>query len=96
MGNLSVIEWLADSNAPLDTPIESSGMAPIHWASTRGHVDAVRLLLQRGVHIDSLDSKKTTPLAIAAQYDHTLLVFFLVRERADITLLDNCQVHSAC
>jgi len=30
----------------------------------------------------------TTPLVIASQYDHTVLVFFLVQQRADINLLD--------
>jgi len=66
-------------------------MAPIHWASTKGNVDVVRLLLQRGVCINSCDIKQTTPLAIAAQYDQTVLVFFLVRSRADINVLDYCQ-----
>jgi len=66
-------------------------MAPIHWACTRGNTEVVRFLLQRGVLIDSVDEKHTTPLAIAAQYDHTVLVFSLVNSRADINVLDHCQ-----
>jgi len=91
MGNLELLTWLADASAPVDLPIESSGMAPVHWASTRGHVDVVRFLLKRGVEIDAQDGKLTTPLAIAAQYDHTLLVFTLVQSRANIQLLDHCE-----
>ena len=33
---------------------------------------------------------RATALLIAAQYDHTVLVFFLVQQGADISLLDDC------
>ena len=90
MGSLEILNWLVELGVPLDVVVASSGMQPIHWAATRGHVDVVRLLLRQGVTIDALDIKHTSPLAIAAQYDHTILVFFLVRERADINILDDC------
>ena len=91
LGHLSILEHLAQKGAPIDAVVESTGMQPIHWACTRGHVDVVKRLLALGAKIDALDIKQTTPLAIAAQYDHTFLVFYLVRERADINLLDHCQ-----
>jgi len=91
LGNLPLLEYLADAGAPLDKPVEASGMAPIHWAATRGQVEIVRLLLQRGIDINATDAKHTTALAIASQYDHTVLVFSLVKQRADINILDNCQ-----
>ena len=41
----------------------------------------VKLLLTNGGKIDALDIKSTPPLVIAAQYDHTILVFYLVRAK---------------
>jgi len=89
-GNMEVIENLAGEGAKLDVSIETSGMQPVHWASTQGRVDVVKFLLARGIDLNSTDIKKTTPLVIAAQYDHSVLVFYLVKEGADISLLDDC------
>ena len=91
-GELKVMEWLKEVGAPLHERVSRSGMQPLHWACTKGHTDIVRFLLNNGGQIDSLDIKSTPPLVIAAQYDHTILVFFLVRQKADINLLDDCEV----
>jgi len=48
------------------------------------------LIATAGCNIDAVDVKKTTALVIAAQYDHSVLVFYLAKARADITLLDDC------
>jgi len=90
-GDVPILEWLHEQGAPLHERVERSGMQPLHWACTRGHTDAVRLLLSHGGDINSLDIKSTPPLVIAAQYDHTILVFSLVRSKADINLLDDCE-----
>merc|ERR1719436_707128 len=34
IGNLEVLTFLADAGAPLEATVATSGMAPIHWAST--------------------------------------------------------------
>ena len=98
-GNVELLEAFAEEGASFDAKVASSGMQPIHWASTHGRVDVVKFLLKHGCGINSTDIKQTTPLVIAAQYDHTVLVFFLVKEGADISLLDDCQdsaLHWAC
>ncbi|KAL3915076.1 MAG: hypothetical protein SGPRY_007386 [Prymnesium sp.] len=89
-GQLKILEWLAAAGSPLHERVDRSGMQPLHWACTRGHTEVVKMLLAHGGDIDSLDIKSTPPLVIAAQYDHTILVFFLVRAKADINLLDDC------
>jgi len=90
-GNVELLELFITEGAEPDARIESSGMQPMHWASTRGHVDVVKLLLSKGCDINAVDIKQTTALVIAAQYDHTVLVFYLVKHGADISRLDDCQ-----
>lgn len=80
-GQLKILEWLAAAGSPLHERVDRSGMQPLHWACTRGHTEVVKMLLAHGGDIDSLDIKSTPPLVIAAQYDHTILVFFLVRAK---------------
>ena len=79
LGNVEILEWLATQGSPMTDVVVSSGMQPIHWACTRGHTEVVKLLLRLGASIDAIDIKHTTPLVIAAQYDHTLLVFYLIK-----------------
>ena len=91
LGNVELLEWLGTQGSPLTEMVTSSGMQPIHWACTRGHVEVVKALIRLGASIDAVDIKHTTPLVIAAQYDHTLLVFYLIKARADHTILDDCK-----
>ena len=77
-GNMELVESLASEGAKLDAVIEASGMQPIHWAATQGRADVVKFLLSRGADINALDIKQTTPLVIAAQYDHSILVLSLI------------------
>ena len=91
LGNVELLEWLSKQGSPMTDIVVSSGMQPIHWACTRGHTEVVKLLLRLGASIDAVDIKHTTPLVIAAQYDHTLLVFYLIKARADHTILDDCK-----
>lgn len=90
-GNVEILEEIHDQGVRLDQVVDASGMQPLHWASTHGHTNVVRFLIGKaGCNVDALDVKKTTPLVIAAQYDHSVLVFYLANARADITLLDEC------
>ena len=82
-GQVEVLKALAAEGARFDQTVSASGMQPIHWASTHGHTEVVKFLLAQGCSVDALDVKKTTPLVIAAQYDHSVLVFFLAKSRAD-------------
>lgn len=90
-GRLDALEWLHEMGAPLHNAVDSSGMQPIHWAATRGQLEVAKFLLANGGDINAVDVKQTTPLVIAAQYDQTVLVFYLVKQKADINLLDNCK-----
>jgi hypothetical protein len=51
-------------------------------------LDSLRTLVDLGVSVDATTLKGQTLLSIAAQHDHTSLVFYLVRRGADFSLAD--------
>ena len=46
---------------------KNPGGTPLHIAAKKGHVDAARLLLDRGAAVDQANNNGATPLWIAAQ-----------------------------
>ncbi|KAK7488492.1 hypothetical protein BaRGS_00020277 [Batillaria attramentaria] len=55
---------------------------PIHWASSNGHLECLKLLLDKGVDINSQDSDERTALHWAATYGRANIVEYLLREGA--------------
>lgn len=51
---------------------------------TPGHIEAVRLLLSKGVPVDPLNSRGT-PLHLAAAMDHDQVVKILLQHGADVS-----------
>jgi ankyrin repeat protein len=76
-----LIQRGADVNKP--------GWTPLHYASTRGHRDMMRLLLENEAYIDSESANGTTPLMMAAYYASPLSVKLLLEEGADPTLVNS-------
>jgi len=90
VGSVPVLAWLLDHEAPLSEQSDDrTGMHPLHWACTRGHVEVVHLLMQRGAELNCLDKSGCTPLLIASQYGHPLLVSYLMQRGADANKLDH-------
>jgi ankyrin repeat protein len=57
----------------------------IHRAAARGELNKIKLKLSQNSNlINSLDSKRNTPLHLAACYGHAEIVKFLIANRADI------------
>eukprot|EP00965_Chrysotila_dentata_P115971 3833064-Pleurochrysis_carterae.AAC.3 len=74
MGNLSILRYLADAGAPLDARVRDSGMAPIHWACTRGNTEVRRKHPSQAccIHTDQEKYKSGVGpkmLAFLADYD---------------------------
>ncbi|CAH0488154.1 unnamed protein product [Peronospora farinosa] len=60
----------------------------MHWACAAGALRT--LVLRLGVDINQCDAKKyRSPLLVATQNGHPLLVLFCVRNGADVTLVDD-------
>lgn len=64
-GRNSVIEFLLDHGVEVNTKL-NGGSTGLHWAAYEGHGDTVRLLLERGAHVDMVDETyQGTPLGWA-------------------------------
>ncbi|OQS05538.1 hypothetical protein THRCLA_20591 [Thraustotheca clavata] len=47
---------------------------PLHYATSRGHINVVKSQLKAGAKIDSKDNRKRIPLHYAANNGHDLVV----------------------
>ncbi len=65
---------------------DASGMNPLHWAALRGHAPIVKILLNNGCDIDSLNNGLNSALLLAAAYGHDHIVRLLIERGADISL----------
>ena len=85
----SIIHWSVVSNSRtilkqvLDktnegiNQIDIFGRTPLHWASQKGDLDVVSLLIERGAKINIKDRHDQTALMIAAFYGHPSIVTYL-------------------
>ncbi|KAL7691666.1 putative palmitoyltransferase, DHHC domain, ankyrin repeat-containing domain-containing protein [Plasmopara halstedii] len=86
------LTYLHSIGEPIDAPSNDDKVQlhPIHWACAAGNLSALRtLVLKLKVDVNTCDAKKhRSPLLVAAQHGHPLLVLFCVRNGADVTLVD--------
>ncbi len=78
-GQIETLRALLDGGAPVDEP---GSATPLYFASQSGHVDAVRLLLERGADPNAL-ANIGTPLMIAARRKKTEIAKLLLEHGAD-------------
>eukprot|EP00922_Rhytidocystis_sp_ex-Travisia-forbesii_P022343 GHVS01032727.1.p1 GENE.GHVS01032727.1~~GHVS01032727.1.p1 ORF type:complete len:102 (+),score=9.46 GHVS01032727.1:212-517(+) len=71
-----------------------SGLTSLHLAADRGHMDMCKLLIDRGVDVNSIDSFRETPLHAAILAEKSQIVELLLREGASYCLR-NVDGHSA-
>ncbi|XP_055359449.1 inversin isoform X2 [Betta splendens] len=64
------------------------GGTALHAASLSGHVSTVKLLLDRGAMVDSLDVMKHTPLFRACEMGHRDVILTLIKGSASVDLVD--------
>lgn len=69
----------ADGNAH-----DKNSLTPLHYASTHGRINSVRLLLQAGADVNSVTSKKESSLYMAALQGHYHIVQLLIHAGADV------------
>ncbi len=78
-GQLDLAVRLIERGADVNKP----GWTPLHYASTRGHLAMMRLLLEHHAYIDAESPNGTTPLMMAAHYGTTDAVKLLLQDGAD-------------
>uniref|UniRef100_A0A8D3BL95 Inversin n=1 Tax=Scophthalmus maximus TaxID=52904 RepID=A0A8D3BL95_SCOMX len=64
------------------------GGTALHAASLSGHVSTVKLLLEKGAMVDSLDMMKHTPLFRACEMGHRDVILTLIKGSAHVDLVD--------
>lgn len=64
LGRTGVVTYLLDAGVDV-TAGTACGMDALHWAANRGKADAVRLLIERGAPLESINMHGTTALGTA-------------------------------
>ncbi|MEN9538529.1 MAG: hypothetical protein RLZZ126_764 [Pseudomonadota bacterium] len=78
-GDLSLAKRLVE----LGADVNKTGWTPLHYASTNGHLEIMRLLLEHHAYIDASSPNDTTPLMMAAHYGSASAVKLLLEAGAD-------------
>ena len=78
-GLTEVCKQLIDVEADINKP----GWAPLHYASTHGHIDIMYMLLEHSAYIDAASPNGSTPLMMASQYGTPQAVKLLLESGAD-------------
>ena len=78
-GQTAMVQALIDR----DADVNKTGWAPLHYAATNGHLDIMRLLLDKHAYIDAASPNGTTPLMMAAHYGSPGAVKVLLEAGAD-------------
>ncbi|OVZ59987.1 hypothetical protein CDO44_10505 [Pigmentiphaga sp. NML080357] len=78
-GETARMQALIERGAEVNQP----GWTALHYAASKGHDDAVRLLIEHYAYIDAESPGKMTPLMMAMRYNHASTVKLLLDEGAD-------------
>ena len=87
-GRLHELRTLLDSRDIDVNERNSGGITPLMLASERGHLDAVRLLIERGAELNSQRGDGVSPLYLAAMFGHKETAQLLVQTGAEIDIQD--------
>lgn len=83
-GDAAGLERVLDSGtSPNAIDASADRQSALGLAAYRGHLDVVRILLERGAHVDAQDRRGYTPLMAAAQSGHIAIVRVLLERGAD-------------
>jgi len=86
-GDVAALRQLIAADRALVAARDSDGNTPLHCAAWKGHVDAVRVLLDAGAHVHAKstnDHYGDTPLHAAAHGNHKEVVALLIARGADV------------
>jgi uncharacterized protein len=83
-GRSDVVAFLIKRGAKIDAR-NNRGLTALHAACYAGDMSSVELLVQAGANVNDAENNfKVTPLIIAAESDHPLVITYLVRHDANL------------
>ena len=88
VGNKNIADILIASGAFIDATLPCTHWAPLHLASSLGHFEIVKLLLEHDVTKDLQDNNGMAALHLAAKYNASEIVKLLVESAADKEVRD--------
>lgn len=71
MQGLGMADALAASQSWAKDALDNTGRAPLHWAASKGHGEALQQLIDAGADVDIRNVNGWTPFMIAASQDNT-------------------------
>jgi len=83
-GNLQRAKELIAAGADVGVQQGKYHGQPLQYASAKGYIEVVRLLLESGAETDSLDARKRTPLMWAASGANADIADLLIEHKADV------------
>jgi ankyrin repeat protein len=83
-GDTSAVSSLLDQAIDANTQFPILGSSPLILAAAKGHPEVVRLLLDRGAHINATDHTGWTPLHAAIYGGHAEVVQLLLERGAQL------------
>lgn len=86
MAALNGYEELVKALIAKGADVNKTGWTPLHYAATKGHINIIKLLLEKFAYIDAESPNKSTPLMMAAMYGTFDSLKLLIDEGADVLL----------
>lgn len=90
-GNADKLKELLKNVEPAElNSLDDNGLGLIHWASDRGNVEVLKIILTtKGINVDLQDSEGQTALFYASSCGHKTCLQLLLDQGADKEIVDN-------
>lgn len=89
--NIEIAQRLINSGSE----VNKTGWTPLHYASTKGDILMIKLLLDQSAYIDAESPNGTTPLMMASRYADEQSVRFLIEQGADPTIKNQLDLRAS-